>query len=104
VLVKVLHTVVWALLVGCIVGMPVSALSGHFTVAASLGGIVLAEVLVLAVNRMRCPLTDVAARFTEKRADNFDIYLPLWVATNNKRLFGTLFVVGGLVSAWAFWR
>jgi hypothetical protein len=103
-LVKGLHTVVWALLVGCIVGMPIAALWGRFTVAAGLGGVVLVEVLVLAVNRMRCPLTDLAARFTEERADNFDIYLPLWLASNNKRVFGTLFVVGGLVSAWAWWR
>lgn len=68
------------------------------------GALVLLEVGVLVVNRMRCPLTAVAARFTTERRDNFDIYLPLWLATHNKEIFGTLFVVGSLISLWAFWR
>ena len=43
---------------------------------------------------MRCPLTDVAARYTSDRRDNFDIYLPLWLARYNKHVFGTLYVAG----------
>lgn len=104
VLVKLLHTIAWAVLAGCVVGLPIAALSGRFQVAAWLAGAVLLEVLVLALNHMRCPLTDVAARYTDERQDNFDIYLPLWLARHNKRLFGTLFVVGGVVSLWAWLR
>jgi hypothetical protein len=52
------------------------------------------ECLVLLVNRMRCPLTGVAARYTADRRDNFDIYLPLWLARYNKHIFGSLFVAG----------
>ena len=51
---------------------------------------------MLALNRGRCPLTDVAGRYTEERADNFDIYLPRWLARYNKLIFGTLFVIGEL--------
>jgi hypothetical protein len=47
------------------------------------------------------PLTSVAAHYTEDRADNFDIYLPLWLARYNKTIFGTLFVCG---CAFAFAR
>ena len=54
--------------------------------------IVLVEVLVLVVNRWRCPLTDVAARYTTDRRDNFDIFLPLLLARHNKLIFGSLFV------------
>jgi hypothetical protein len=43
---------------------------------------------------MRCPLTGVAARFTDDRRDNFDIYLPLWLARYNKPIFGWLFAAG----------
>ncbi len=53
--------------------------------------------LVLAVNWGRCPLTDLAGRFTDARAENFDIYLPLWVARHNKLIFGILFVAGEAV-------
>ncbi len=59
-------------------------------------GLVVVECAVLAVNRGRCPLTDLAARYTEERTDNFDIYLPLWLAQRNKTIFGTLFAVGEL--------
>ena len=47
-------------------------------------------------NRGRCPLTGVAAKFTEDRADNFDIYLPIWLARHNKTIFGSLFLIGEL--------
>jgi hypothetical protein len=52
------------------------------------------EVIVLFANHFRCPLTDVAARYTTDRQANFDIYLPLWVARYNKELFGSLFIAG----------
>ena len=39
-------------------------------------------------------MTPMAARYTEERADNFDIYLPLWLARYNKQIFGGLFVLG----------
>lgn len=68
-----------------------------------LAGVVMLEVLVLAANGMRCPMTGVAARHTAERQDNFDIYLPLWIARYNKQIFGTLYVVG-LVYAVAKWR
>ena len=61
--------------------------------------IVLVEVAVLAVNSWQCPLTPVAARFTDDRRANFDIYLPEWLARWNKQIFGTLFVAGILLTA-----
>ena len=64
--------------------------------ASVLTGLILVECAVLAVNQCRCPLTDLAARHTEARAANFDIFLPLWLARNNKTIFGTLFVAGEL--------
>ena len=62
--------------------------------------VVVCECAVLAANRGRCPLTDWAARFTEYREANFDIYLPGWLARNNKAIFGTLFVVNELIVLW----
>lgn len=104
VLVKVLHTVAWAFFAGCIIALPVAALTGRFRLAAMLAGAVFVEVAILALNHMKCPLTAVAARYTEDRSDNFDIYLPLWLARYNKQIFGTLFLVSGLVSLWAWIR
>jgi hypothetical protein len=92
--VKAVHTAAWAFFAGCIVWLPIAASRRQFTVALVLIGIVTVEVLVLVANRWRCPLTDVAARYTDDRRDNFDIFLPLWLARYNKQVFGTLFAAG----------
>jgi hypothetical protein len=102
-LVKVLHTLVWALFAGCILAIPVVAWSGDVAHAGVLAAIVFVEVGILAANRMRCPLTGLAARYTDDRRDNFDIYLPVWLARYNKIIFGSLFVAG-LVVTLARWR
>ena len=68
--------------------------------ALGLIAFVLIEVVVLAVNGMRCPLTGVAARYTAERQDNFDIYLPLWLARHNKQVFGGLYVAGIVYTVW----
>lgn len=100
--VKLLHTAIWAIVAGCIVAIPFAGLRHQFPLAAVLTGVVLIECVILAVNRGRCPLTDLASRYTPERADNFDIYLPLWLARHNKAIFGTLFAVGELyvLSEW----
>ena len=92
--VKTLHTIVWAFFAACIVAIPVASLLGRHALAASLAGVVLVEVAILAFNGMRCPLTAVAARYTADRRPNFDIFLPEWLARHNKTVFGTLYVAG----------
>jgi hypothetical protein len=93
-LVKLVHTFAWAFFAGCIVALPFAAWYGHFRAAAVLITVTLVEVLILLANRFRCPLTAVAARYTDDRRDNFDIYLPFGLARYNKQIFGTLFVAG----------
>jgi hypothetical protein len=92
--IKVFHTVVWAFFAGAILAIPFATWRGEFTWVFGLTAVVLIEVAILAFNRMRCPLTAVAARYTEDRSPNFDIYLPLWLAEYNKQVFGALFIVG----------
>jgi hypothetical protein len=102
--VKVVHTVAWAILAGSVLAVPIFAMRGSIQLAAVFSIVVLCEIGVLALNHMRCPLTDVAARFTSDRTDNFDIYLPLWLARYNKAIFGSLFLAGESVLVWAWWR
>lgn len=101
--VKALHTLAWAFFAACIVAIPACAVQGKLRLAAGLIGVVAVEVVVLVANHMRCPLTDLAARYTDDRRDNFDIYLPLWLARHNQRIFGALYLAGIAVTlgAWA---
>jgi hypothetical protein len=94
--VKVVHTVVWVFFVACILAVPVAAGLHRFRLSAMFAGLVLVECMVLAVNRCRCPLTDLAVRYAPEDSPNFDIYLPRLLAKYNKQIFGTLFVLGGL--------
>lgn len=105
IVIKTLHTAVWAFFVVSIAAIPMTAWTRHFNLSAAFTGIVAVEVLVLLINRWRCPLTAVAARYTPDRSANFDIYLPEWLARNNKQIFGTLFVLGLLFSLarWLGW-
>ncbi len=54
-------------------------------------GIVVLEGLVLLVFDGVCPLTIVARKYTDSTKDNFDIYLPNWLAKYNKLIYTTLF-------------
>ena len=100
--VKAAHTIVWALLAGCVLAIPLASWRGEHGVAAWLAAIILGEVVVLLLNGWRCPLTSVAARYTPDRRANFDIYLPEWLARHNKSIFGGLYVAG-VVFALAHW-
>lgn len=101
--VKLLHTAIWAFFAACILAIPLAAAAGRFSLAIVLIGVVAVEVVVLLANGFRCPLTGVAARYTEQRQDNFDIYLPLWLARYNKQIFGALYLAG-IAYALVLWR
>ena len=103
--IKVVHTLIWAFFASCILAIPILAWRGEYARAALFIAIVLLEVLVLVFNRWRCPLTSVAARYTADRADNFDIYLPEWLARHNKLIFGVLYATGLFytLARWQSW-
>jgi hypothetical protein len=103
--IRLVHTLIWAFFAGCIVAIPILALQNRYAAAAVLSGVVLVEVVIIVANAWRCPLTGVAARYTEDRRDNFDIYLPEWLARHNKLIFGLLYAGGVLLTLgrWAGW-
>jgi len=102
--IKLLHTAIWAVMAASILALPWAGWVGQFHWAFGLTLLILGECLALGLNRGRCPLTDVAARYTDDRADNFDIYLPLWLARYNKIILGFLFVAGELIVLWQWAR
>lgn len=89
--IKLLHTLIWAAFAGFILAIPVLVARRQLGIAAALAAIVMVEVIVLALNRWTCPLTPVAARYTDDRRANFDIYLPEKLARYNKHIFGPLY-------------
>ena len=103
--IKAVHTVIWAILAACILAIPALGWAGMFRQALWMTGIVLVEVFILALNGWQCPLSGLAARHTDDRRPNFDIYLPAWLARHNKVIFGSLFVAGEaiVILRWRGW-
>lgn len=56
-------------------------------------GIILTETSVLLFFKMICPLTIIARKYSSSTKENFDIYLPNWLAKYNKIIYATVFVI-----------
>ncbi len=96
--IKVIHTLVWGIMVTAIFYVLYVGITGEKRGSVWIAvGLVALETGVLLVNRWSCPFSDVAARYTEEQPDNFDIYLPQWLAKHNKTIFGILFGAGLLL-------
>lgn len=97
-LTKVFHTAIWAFFV-TVIGYVLycglaNAISLYTGIAA---GLVVLEGLVLLIYGGRCPLTLIARNFSDSEKDNFDIFLPNWLARYNKLIFTSLYVAGLLL-------
>jgi len=56
-------------------------------------GIILLEGVVLLLFKRICPVTLIARKYSDSTKDNFDIFLPNWLAKHNKLIYITLFVM-----------
>lgn len=54
-------------------------------------GLVVLEGMVLLSFKMFCPLTVMARKYSDSTKDNFDIFLPNWLAKYNKLIYTTIF-------------
>jgi hypothetical protein len=86
------NIVVWVFSASCVLEIPMLAWRGDSSAASVLIGVVFVEVAVLVLKRWCCPLKGVAARHTNDRWDDFDIFLPEWVARHNTTIFGGIYV------------
>ena len=93
--IKLVHTLIWVFFVTVIFYVVYCGIVDDvnpFTWVAV--GLVVLEGLVLLVFKMFCPLTLMARKYSDSEKDNFDIYLPNWLAKYNKQIFTTIFVIG----------
>lgn len=96
--IKALHTLIWAIFVAIIFYVLYSGISGQITWMTWVSiAMVVGEGLVLFLFGMSCPLTVLARNYSDSDRDNFDIYLPNWLARNNKIIFTSLFFMGLII-------
>lgn len=93
--IKLIHTAIWAFMVAVIFYVLYCGVFDKINIITWLSiGIIILEGLVLLAFRMYCPLTILARKYSDSTKDNFDIYLPNWIARYNKQIFTTIFLIG----------
>ena len=56
-------------------------------------GLFILEGIVLLIFKMKCPLTVVARRYSDSTKENFDIYLPNWLAKYTKLIYTSILLI-----------
>ncbi|SKA16401.1 hypothetical protein [Sediminibacterium ginsengisoli] len=104
-LVKTIHTLIWVFFNVVIFYMLYAAIANRIDKWLWIGfGLCIIEGLVLLAFRFTCPLTIVARRYTEETKDNFDIYLPVWLARHTKRIYISLVFLIILIVLFRLWQ
>lgn len=93
-LIKIIHTLIWIFF---------NIVIGYLLYAVIVGnidkwvwicfGLIAIECLVLVIFRNICPVTLLARRYSSSAKDNFDIYLPNWLAKYNKLIYTVIVII-----------
>ena len=94
ILVKTFHTLVWLFFNVVLLYMAYAVFVNKIDKFIWIGiGLIVLEGIVLLISNKVCPLTIVARKYSDSTKDNFDIYLPNWLAKWNKLIYTTLFIL-----------
>ena len=89
--IKVLHTLIWIFFNVVIFFMLYAAVADKIDIWLWIGfGLVFLEGLTLLLFKFFCPLTVMARRYSDSTKDNFDIYLPNWLARYTKLIYTSI--------------
>jgi hypothetical protein len=92
--IKIVHTLIWAFFNVVLFYMAYAVIVNKIDKFVWIGiALVLMEGIVLLLFKMMCPLTIMARTYSDSTKDNFDIYLPNWLAKYNKLIYTTFFVL-----------
>lgn len=98
IVIKIVHTLIWLFFVAAIFYILYSGISNKITITTWIAiGLIIAEGVVLVMFRMFCPLTLIARKYSDSEKDNFDIFLPNWLARHNKIIFTIIYLVGVII-------
>lgn len=98
ILVKILHTVIWlfynVVIFYLLYAVIADKIDKWVWVCLSLIGL---EALILVVFRKVCPVTLLAKKYSDSDRDNFDIYLPNWLARHNKAIYTAIVCIALII-------
>ena len=86
--IKLIHTAIWIFFNLVIFYLLYAVIKNKIDMWIWIGlGLFLIEGIVLLIFKMKCPLTIIARKYSSSAKDNFDIYLPNWLAKHNKIIY-----------------
>ncbi len=92
--IKIIHTAIWLFFNVVIVYLFYAVITNMIDKWVWICiGFILMEGVVLVVFKRMCPITLIARKYSDSTKDNFDIYLPNWLAKYNKSIYSTLFAI-----------
>ncbi|MBK9732886.1 MAG: hypothetical protein IPO83_16660 [Chitinophagaceae bacterium] len=93
-MIKIIHTIVWIFFNIVLGYLAYAAIAGKIDKWVWIGiSLIVLEGIVLLIFGNRCPLTVMARKYSDSSADNFDIYLPNWLAKYNKLIYTSIFLI-----------
>ncbi len=93
-LVKAIHTLIWVFFNVVIFYMLYAVIRNKIDIWVWIGyGLVLLEGITLLAFKFFCPLTLIARKYSDSKKDNFDIYLPNWLAKYTKLIYTSIMVI-----------
>jgi len=99
--IKLAHTAIWLMFVSAILYVLFAGIFNRINalVWVCIGAVVV-EGIVLLIFKGKCPFTIAGYKYAENPQIGFDIFLPVWLAKNNKIIFSTLFIIGLALVVW----
>jgi len=92
--IKTIHTLIWIFFNVVIFYLLYAVIADKIDKWIWIGlALFLLEGLVLLIFKMKCPLTIIARKYSVSIKDNFDIYLPNWLARHNKIIYTSFLVI-----------
>ncbi|WP_281541146.1 hypothetical protein [Maribacter aestuarii] len=96
--IKLIHTVIWLFFNVVIFYLLYAVIVNKIDLWVWICiGLVLLEGIVLLLFKWFCPLTVIARRYSDSTKDNFDIFLPNWLAKHNKLIYTSIFAIAVII-------
>ena len=93
-LIKIIHTIVWIFFNVVLFYMAYAVIVNKIDKLVWIGvALIVLEGVVLLIFSKMCPLTIIARKYSDSTKNNFDIYLPDWLAKYNKLIYTTFFII-----------
>ncbi len=105
VMIKAIHTIIWCMFTFIFSYMMYAVIVDKINLYVWIGLLLFGvEIVVLLIYKNHCPLTLIARRYSSSTKENFDIYLPLWLAKNNKVIYSFFLFVFFCGVIYRYWQ